>query len=87
MDEDRRQETPGSKSSLLVARHKNIRLFVAAPFAPRPTEWDDTVHLDAMYALALHWQVRNIKLGESANFTANSNKVCFYLGRGNYLVS
>lgn len=77
MDEDRRHETPGSKSLLLMARHKNIRIFVAVPFAPRPMEWDDTVHLDATYALALYWQVRNIKLGESTNFIANSNKVCF----------
>lgn len=34
------------------------------------------VRVDAMYAVGLPWQVGNIKLGESTNFIANSNKVC-----------
>lgn len=32
------------------------------------------VQIDAMYAVGLHWPVRNIKSGESTNFIANSNE-------------
>lgn len=76
--EDTRLLGQTQKTLLLMAKHKNISILapITLPLSPTGVRRYGS---DRRYMCSRSALVTNIKLGESTNFIANNNEVCYLI--------